>query len=98
MYLPSGDHSYAATPVGADVITATRLLSGSIVATCGPPWPITSIEMVLPSGSQRNRGAGSAGVKMRCVSASRFGVPPVALTMNSAGSCALRSTDGVDTV
>ena len=98
MDLPSGDHSYMVTPVAAAVPKVIVSVSGSIAATCGPLAPATSTEIALPSGRHRRRGAGSAGVKMRCEAASRFGVPPADGITNSAVSCALRVTDGVDTV
>src|SRR5688500_393058 len=98
MNRPSGAHSYALTPVGAEVTSVVAPVSGFTVITCGPVGVATNSDIDLPSGSHRRRGAGRAGVKIRCDSASRFGGPPVDAITNSDGSCALRSSDGVDTV
>src|SRR5688572_24689087 len=68
-----------------------------MLRTCGTVFSATSTE-IDPSGRHRKRGAGNAGVKIRCVSANCLGDPPAAGITNNAGSCALRATDGVETV
>jgi hypothetical protein len=65
--------------------------------TSGRPSSIPTTESIEPSGDQRSWGRGVGVLKMRTVSPSRVGVPPVAETTNSAGSCSFLGRLGVDT-